>query len=61
MLSRQDKLGVSYRVKVPIGKGLATHPYRVLRPLRSEAVYREQHMGEAYTENPVGRRGVRAP
>jgi len=23
---------VSYRVEVPIGKGLATHPYRVLRP-----------------------------
>jgi len=34
-LSRQDKLGVSCRVKVPVGEGRATHPYRVVRPWRS--------------------------
>jgi len=30
-LARQAKLGVSYRVKAPVGQGLANHPYRVLR------------------------------
>jgi hypothetical protein len=42
-LSRRAKLGVSCRVKVPVGrrsreassKGLATHPYRALGPWRS--------------------------
>ncbi len=28
---RQAKLGASFRVQVPIGQGLASHPYRVLR------------------------------
>jgi hypothetical protein len=36
-LSRRDKLGVSYGVKVPVGQGLATHPYRALGPWRSQA------------------------
>jgi RNA-directed DNA polymerase len=31
------RLGVSSRVKVPVGSGVATHPYRVLRPWRSSA------------------------
>jgi hypothetical protein len=31
-LLRQEKLGVSYRVEAPVGNGLATHPYWVLRP-----------------------------
>jgi len=35
MLSRRAKLGVSCGVEVPAGKGLATHPYRVLGPWRS--------------------------
>ena len=30
-LVRQAKLGASCRVKVPVGQGLANHPYRVLR------------------------------
>ena len=30
-LVRQAKLGASCRVKVPVGQGLASHPYRVLR------------------------------
>ena len=34
-LSRRAKLGISCRVKVPVGQGLATHPYRVLGPWRS--------------------------
>lgn len=34
-LSRRAKLGISCRVKVPVGQGLATHPYRVLGPGRS--------------------------
>ena len=34
-LVRQAKLGGSCRVKVPVGQGLATHPYRVLRGWRS--------------------------
>ena len=34
-LSRRAKLGVSCRVKVPVGQGLATHPYRVLDLWRS--------------------------
>lgn len=34
-LARQAKLGASSRVKVPVGKGLAIHPYRVLRLWRS--------------------------
>ena len=34
-LVRQAKLDVSCRVKVPVGQGLATHPYRVLRGWRS--------------------------
>jgi hypothetical protein len=28
---RQEKPGVSYRVEVPVGQGLASHPYRALR------------------------------
>ena len=36
-LVRQAKLGVSCRVKVPVGQGLANHPYRVLRVRRSVA------------------------
>jgi hypothetical protein len=36
-LSRRDRLGVSYGVKVPVGQGLATHPYRALGPWRSQA------------------------
>jgi len=35
MLARQAKLGASCGVQVPVGKGLATHPYRVLRLWRS--------------------------
>jgi hypothetical protein len=35
VFSRQDKLGISCRVQVPVGSGRATHPYRVLRPGRS--------------------------
>ncbi|MGF1613178.1 MAG: nuclear transport factor 2 family protein [Gammaproteobacteria bacterium] len=34
-LSRRAKLGISCRVQVPVGQGLATHPYRVLGPRRS--------------------------
>ena len=34
-LVRQAKLGAPCRVKVPVGKGLTTHPYRVLRLWRS--------------------------
>ena len=34
-LSRWEKLSVSSRVKVPVGKGLTSHPYRVLILLRS--------------------------
>ena len=34
-LSRRDKLGASCGVKVPVGEGRATHPYRVLRLRRS--------------------------
>ncbi len=34
-LVRQAKLDASYGVKVPVGQGLATHPYRVLRRWRS--------------------------
>ena len=34
-LSRRAKLGISCRVQVPAGQGLATHPYRVLGPRRS--------------------------
>ena len=34
-LVRQAKLDVSCRVKVPVGQGLATHPYQVLRGWRS--------------------------
>ena len=34
-LSRRAKLGISCRVQVPVGQGLATHPYRVLGPWRS--------------------------
>ena len=30
-LARQAKPGESFRVKVPVGEGLTTHPYRVLR------------------------------
>ena len=30
-LERQGKLGASCRVQVPVGKGLASHPYWVLR------------------------------
>jgi len=30
-LVRQAKLGTSCKVKVLVGKGLANHPYRVLR------------------------------
>ena len=33
--SRRAKLGVSCGVGVPVGKGLATPPYRVLASLRS--------------------------
>ena len=33
-LVRQAKLGVSCRVQVPAGEGLANHPYRVLRMCR---------------------------
>jgi hypothetical protein len=32
------KLGVSCRVKVPVGSGRATHPYRVLRSWRSQGL-----------------------
>ena len=35
-LQRQDKLGVSCWVQVPVGQGLATHPYRVLRLWRRQ-------------------------
>lgn len=59
-LSRRAKLGVSCRVKVLVGQGLATHPYRVLVLLRSGESH-EQDTGQAYTENLVGRRGDRAP
>ena len=38
LLSRQDKLGASCRVEVPVGQGLATHPYRVLHLQRSQEV-----------------------
>jgi hypothetical protein len=34
-VSRRAKLAASCGVKVPVGQGLATHPYRVLRPGRS--------------------------
>jgi hypothetical protein len=34
-LVRQAKLGAPCRVQVPVGKGLTTHPYRVLRLWRS--------------------------
>jgi hypothetical protein len=30
LLGRQAKLGISCRVKVPAGKGLTSHSYRVL-------------------------------
>ena len=30
-LVRQGKLGAFDRVKVPVGQGLTSHPYRVLR------------------------------
>jgi len=30
-LVRQAKLGASGRVQVPVGQGLSSHPYRVLR------------------------------
>ena len=36
-LARQAKLDASCRVKVPVGQGLANHPYRVLRVRRSVA------------------------
>ncbi len=41
--ARQAKLGASCGVKVPVGKGLATHPYRVLRLWRSSALRDEQN------------------
>ena len=61
-LSRQDKLGASCWVKVLAGKGLTTHPYRVLRLRRSRGqLALANKAGEAYTENPAGRRGHRGP
>jgi len=43
LLVRQAKLGVSYRVKVPIGQGLANHPYRVLRDREGKTYRRTTH------------------
>ena len=44
-LSRRAKLGVSCGVEVPVGKGLATHPYRVLGPWRSTAARQGERDG----------------
>jgi hypothetical protein len=54
------KLGVSCRVSVPVGEGLATHPYRVLRLWRSRRKTTTNKMDAASTEDPAGRRGDRA-
>ncbi|HEX7234788.1 MAG TPA: hypothetical protein VF243_05925, partial [Nitrosospira sp.] len=35
-LSRQEKLDISCRLQVPVGEVVATRPYRVLRPWRSQ-------------------------
>ena len=59
--ARQAKLGASCRVEVPTGKGLTTHPYRVLRLWRSSGWSGMNKTGEAYTEYPVGRKGDRTP
>lgn len=59
-LARQAKLGASCGVQVPVGKGLATHPYRVLRLWRSSGRSGANKTGEAYTENHAGRREARA-
>ena len=60
-LVRQAKLGISYRVKVPIGQGLANHPYRVLQLLRRLRKKKSNEIIEAYTENHVGHKGDRTP
>jgi len=64
MLARQTKLGASSRVKVPVGKGLTIHPYRVLRlcgAWKKVNCFQANKTGEAYTENHASRKGVRAP
>jgi len=43
------KFSLSGRVKVPVGKGLANHPYQVLRR-------NGRPLGEVYTEHHAGHR-----
>jgi len=55
MRCRAKKFGASCWVKVPAGKGLTTHPYRVLCLRRSRGQSAPANKaGEAYTENPAG-------
>ncbi len=50
-------------MKVPVGKGLTNHPYRVLRLWRrtEKKKISPNKIGEAYTENCAGRREYAAP
>ncbi len=53
-------------MQVPVGKGLTTHPYRVLRLWRraeKKILFFQgpNKAGEAYTENCAGRRGYADP
>ena len=48
---RQAKLGISYRVEVPVGQGLTSHPYRVLRVLRRESMTTEQDIRSVHRES----------
>ena len=54
---RQAKLGISFRVKVPVGQGLTSHPYRVLRIWRRKSTTTEQDVRSVHREScgPQGR------
>ena len=55
LLARQAKPGASCRVKVPVGEGRATHPYRLLRHGRTCGEYGMQ-VFEAQKGKPGHRR-----
>jgi len=54
---RQAKLGISFRARVPVGQGLTSHPYRVLRIWRRKSTTTEQDIRSVHREScgPQGR------